>query len=82
MGFDGKDRFEISLPDHREQFAEREIPLPHRQVIIRCAVVVVDVDLAQEIAQCLDPKAQRRAAEGVGVPGIEAEADLRRGERA
>jgi hypothetical protein len=81
MGLNGKDRFEIPLPDHRKQFAERDIPLPHRQVLIKCAVVVVDVDLSQEIAQCLDPKAERHAAEGVGVPGIEAEADLRRGKR-
>ena len=67
MGFDGEDRFEIPLPDHGEQFRERNIPLPHRQMLIRRAAVIVDVDLAQIIAQRLDPNGQGHSAEGVCV---------------
>ena len=81
MGFDGEDRPQVLLPENREKVGKRDAPLPYRQVLIGRAVVVVNVDFTQKIAQVIHPEAKRRPAEGMGVPGVKTETNLGRGKR-
>ena len=75
MRFDGEDRSEVLLSDQRHKLPEGEIPFSDRQVLIGRAVVVMDMDLTQAVAEYLQPFPERRPPEGIGVPGIETESN-------
>jgi hypothetical protein len=75
MHFDREDRPQVLPSNQRQELPEGEIPFSHRKVLIGRAVVIVEMDLTQPVAEHLYPLPVRRTSEGVRVPGIETESD-------
>ena len=53
MRFNGEDRPEVLPANQCQELPEGEIPFSHRKVLIGRAVVIVEVDLTQPVADAM-----------------------------
>ncbi len=75
MGFDGVYGMKVLRSQGRKNLGERDLPLPHRQMLIGLAVVVMKMHLQETGPQNLNPLEKGNFREQMSVAGVEAVSD-------